>query len=453
MRHIQAIARSSVTIKGFEDADKKIANKYVYTGYSIVIFLFLSIFIWSAYAPISSAAIATGVVGKDGHRKTVQHLEGGIIEKILIRDGDPVKAHQALIELRGIQSRSDFDLIRKQLLIAVAKKSCLVAEVQDKSEVSLVFSSGVKLAALDESVQDSINGLINAFHVRVGLHRDQLAIIDQRIQQAKRKISALKRELNTLNSKGLIIAEEQKEYQKFEKKGLVTRAQVFSLKRDKASNETDITANRVSIESTRQEINDLKMEKSTLTASNKKRIASDLDNARSQLVDLNEKLSATQDKLGRTVIRAPIEGVIVDLKVHTIGGVIQPGEALLDIVPKSGKLIVDAHIDPKDRDTVKVGQAAEIRFTAFNQRITEPVPGKVVLISADRLIDSTAEGKQSAYYKAKIELLEDPSEVINGVSVYPGMQADVMIVTGKRTALEYFLKPILKSFNQAFRDD
>lgn len=453
MQHIQAIARSSVTIKGFEDADKEIANKYVYTGYLIVIFLFLSIFIWSAYAPISSAAIATGVVGKDGHRKTVQHLEGGIIEKILIRDGDPVKAHQALIELRGIQSRSDFDLVRKQLLIAVAKKSCLAAEAQDKSEVNLVFSSGVKLAALDESVQDSINGLIDAFHVRVSLHRDQLAIIDQRIQQAKRKISALKHELNTLNSKGLIITEEQKEYQKFEKKGLVTRAQVFSLKRDKASNETDITANRVSIESTRQEINDLKMEKSTLTASNKKRISSDLDNARSQLVDLNEKLSATQDKLGRTVIRAPIEGVIVDLKVHTIGGVIQPGEALLDIVPKSGKLIVDAHIDPKDRDTVKVGQAAEIRFTAFNQRITEPVPGKVVLISADRLIDSTAEGKQSAYYKAKIELLKDPSEVINGVSVYPGMQADVMIVTGKRTALEYFLKPILKSFNQAFRDD
>jgi HlyD family type I secretion membrane fusion protein len=211
--------------------------------------------------------------------------------------------------------------------------------------------------------------------------------------------------------------------------------------------------NRYATESKRQEINNLKLEKLKLKAVNTKRIVSDLGAVRNQLVDLDEKLAKTKDRLERTVIHAPIEGVIVDLRVNTIGGIIRPGEPLLDIVPQAGNLIIEAQIDPKDRDTVKIGQGAEVRFTAFNQRTTQPVKGKVVLISADSLLGAGPDGKQFSYYKAKVELLEDPSEVMNGTPVFQGMQAEVMIITGERTVLEYFLKPIIKSFNLAFRDD
>jgi len=410
--------QSSVSNTGFGRKDKKVANRYIYIGY-LILFLFLgSVVAWSAYAPISSAAIASGLVGKDGYRKTVQHLEGGIIHQIFIKEGDNVKSNQELISLEDIQSKSDYDLLRKQKIIALTKEACLIAESKHEDKVSLKLPSDVKLEALDNSVRDAIDGHIEAFYVRRELHKGQLNIIDQRILQAEEKIT-----------------------------------HVFNLKRDRASNETDKTSNQVETETTRQEINNLQMEKSELVANNTKRIVSSLDSVRDQLVNLDEKLAKTEDRLERTVIRAPIEGVVVDLRVNTIGGVIQSGEPLLDIVPEAGKLIIEAQVDPRDRDTVRVGQDAEVRFTAFNQRITEPVPGKVVLISADRLVDQTLDGKQLAYYKAKIELLEDPANVMNGAPVYPGMQADVMIITGDRTALQYFLKPIVKSFNRAFRDD
>lgn len=451
MSQMQTAVQSSISNTAFDKTDIRIAKRYIHVGYFIISLFFGSIVAWAAVAPISSAAIAPGLVSKDGYRKTVQHLEGGIIRNIFVKDGDKVEADQELIELDNIQSRADFDLMRKQKLIALSKEACLLAESRNQDKV--VLPQGINLESVDAPVRTAIQGQIDAFSVRRRLHINQLEIIDKRIQQANVKIRALTNERRALKDKGMIIERETQEYEDFKKRGLVTRAQVFALKRDQASNETDRTSNRVSIESTNQEINNLDMEKSELVASYTKRIVSDLDSVRDQLVDINEKLSKTEDRLERTVIRAPIEGVIVALRVNTIGGVVKPGEPLLDIVSEEGKLVIEVQVDPKDRDTVRVGQDAQVRFAAFNQRITTPVKGKVVLISADRLVDSAPDGTQSAYYKAKVELLEDPSKVMNGSPVYPGMQADVMIITGKRTAMRYFLKPVVKSFNRAFRDD
>jgi len=311
----------------------------------------------------------------------------------------------------------------------------------------------VEISNVQESLSEAIRSQIDAFYFRRNLFDEQLKIIDQRIDQAQDKIRALENERRSLQEKGSIIAEEQRVYQEFEKKGLVTRAQAFALKRDQASNETTMSANQVDIETTRQEINNLNMEKSEFIADYRRRIFADLENVRKELVELEEKMAKSEDTLDRTIIRAPISGVVVDLKVNTISGVIKAGEPLLDIVPEKGKLIIEAQVNPRDRDIVKVGQDAEIRFTAFNQRITEPVSGMVTLISADSLNDTGPDGKQMSFYKAKVELLEDPTTVLDGANLYPGMQADVMIITGQRTAMQYFLKPIIKSFNRAFRDD
>ena len=451
MIQAQTVMQSSVSNTNFDKTDIKIAKNYIRIGYLIIILFFSTVGAWSTFALISSAAIAPGLVSKEGYRKTVQHLEGGIIHKILVKDGDNVKADQKLVVLENIQTRADFDLLRKQMLIATVEKTYLVAESRNEDRV--ILPEEIQLETLDDSVREAIEGLLEAFKIRGDMHNNKQNIIEMRIQQAHRKIRALKGELNALKNKGMLIQEELKEYQDLKQKGLVTRAQVFALRRDQASNETDRSANQVATESTRQEINDLNMEKAELVANYTNRIVADLNKVRTQLISLDEKLAKTKDKLRRTVIRAPLEGVIVDMKVNTLGGVIKPGEPLLDIVPKEGKLVIDAQVDPKDRDMVRIGQDAEVRFTAFNQRTTEPVRGKVVLISADRLVDTAPDGKQSAYYKAKVELLDDPSEIMNGAPIYLGMHAEVMIITGERTAMDYFLKPIIKSFNRAFRDD
>jgi HlyD family type I secretion membrane fusion protein len=247
-----------------------------------------------------------------------------------------------------------------------------------------------------------------------------------------------------------LVRQELAQYLSLQEKGLVTRKVIFDLQRNVVDSEAAVSANRVALQSTSQEINDLEMEKSKLTALHLEGISVELDAVRAQLVNLDERLSKTVDTLERTVIRSPTDGVVVNLQVNTVGGVIASGQPLMDIVPNAGKLIVDARVNPIDRDAVRIGQSAEVRFSAFNRRVTEPVQGRVALISADRLTDSVT---NENYFQAKIELLENPEDVWNGGSVYPGMQAEVFIVTGSRTALSYLVEPIMKSFNRAFRED
>lgn len=438
----------SISDLSFSRTDTSIARRYIRTGYLVTLLFLGSIFAWAALVPISKAAIAPGVVGKEGYRKTVQHLEGGIIQKLLVKDGDAVTAGQTLIELADVQSRSDFDLLRKQKIIATAKEATLLAAQLGQAEV--ILPEWLALDAAEPSVRDAVKGQIEASLVTTRLQQEQLDIIEKRIERAGQKIRALNEEKAVLQRSKTLVQDELAEYLTLQEKGLVTRQVIFDLQKNVVETEAAYSSNRVALQSTVQEINELEMEQSQLTSSYLEQIGAELDIVREQLVNLDEKLSKTEDTLERTVIRAPTDGVVVNLQVNTVGGVISPGQPLLDIVPSEGSLIIDARIDPIDRDTVRVGQDAEIRFSAFNRRITEPVKGRVALISADSLTDSVT---NQNYFQAQIELLENPEDVWNGGNVYPGMQAEVFIVTGSRTALSYLVEPIMKSFSRAFRED
>lgn len=174
-----------------------------------------------------------------------------------------------------------------------------------------------------------------------------------------------------------------------------------------------------------------------------------LRDEQNNLFDLAERIRAAEDVLNRTEIRSPLNGTVVGLQVHTAGGVISPGASLMDIVPADDRLVIDAQIDPADIDVVRVGLKVEVRLTALPQRNNMPIAGRVISVSADRLID---EATGMPFYRAKVELTGDVKKVLGDVVLYPGMQAEVMIVTGERTALEYILRPLLDSFNRAFRE-
>lgn len=432
----------------FGPGDGSIARKLVVVGYLVTALFLGSVVAWAALVPISSAAIAPGVVGKEGYRKIVQHLEGGIIQNILIKDGDTVEAGQTLIELADVQSRADFDLLEKQKALATAKELALVAAQLGEDEVML--PEWLAMERLDPSVRDAINGQIEATLVANRLYFDQLDITDRQIRVARQKAAALNEETLALERSLALVEQEYAENAELQKQGLITRKVVFDLQRQMSDTEVQYRANKVAVQSTRQEISDLQMDRAQLVASQSRRLGEELDEVREELVRLGEKLSKTQDTLERTIIRAPTSGVVVSLQVNTVGGVISSGQPLLEIVPTSGKLIVEARVDPNDRDSVQVGQKAEVRFSAFNRRLTDPVQGRVALISADRLIDSvTNEG----FYQAQIELLEDPEQALQGGRVYPGMQAETLIITGSRTALSYLVQPVVGSFNRAFRED
>ena len=178
-------------------------------------------------------------------------------------------------------------------------------------------------------------------------------------------------------------------------------------------------------------------------------VVKELREAERELYDVAERRRAAEDVVARTRVSAPLDGVVVGLKVHTPGGVIAPGERLLDIVPSGDRLIIEAQVDPRNIDVVHPGLSTYVRLTPFDKRDTPPLAGRVASVSADRLTD---ERTGAAFYLARIELIDDPAKVLKGAVLYPGMPAEVMIVTGARTALDYFLKPIARSLSRAFRE-
>ncbi len=441
-------SKVAVSDLSLSSGDTALAGKFAIIGYIVSALFFGSVVMWATFIPISSAAIASGIVGKEGYRKTVQHLEGGIIHAIHVKDGDHVTAGQKVIELSNVSSRSDFELLQKEKSIAVAKQASIVAAQQGRSEVTL--PPWLVLENLERSVLDVIMGQREAFKVAERIHQEKLEIITLQLDSARKKIKALHNEKRVLKRSRALIRNELREYTQLQNQGLVPRSQVFDLKRQIVDNDLRQSESQVSLESMEQDINDLRMKQSELNEVKWKRLETELDKTREEIVRLDEHLSKTADTLERTIIRAATTGVVVNMQVNTRGGVIMPGQPLLDIVPSSGSLIVDARINHMDRDKVHMGQQAEIRFSAFNMRLTAPVPGEVTHISADRIIDAIS---NESYYRAKIALKGDPETVMNGGSIYPGMQAEVFIITGSRTALSYLTVPITKSFNRAFKDD
>jgi HlyD family type I secretion membrane fusion protein len=299
-------------------------------------------------------------------------------------------------------------------------------------------------------IEKAIIDQTESFVSRLKEQQQKQTIIDSRIERLQNQFSQLTSSLRSQEKLLTIIQGELLLNQKFLKKGLVTRRDLFKLQNDEATTEIEIKEKLSQIAAIKQKIGELHQQKSEFEASRNTKIANQLQADQEQIVILTHQQSKILDTLSRKVIKAPVSGTVVNMKAHTIGGVIAPGEKILEIVPTGQKLLVNAHVDPKDRDIIRPGQLAEVRFTAFSQRALRPIKGKVNVISADRLIDKTT---QLPYYLATIELTEDPVKVLNNTPVYPGMQATVMIITGERTAIEYLTKPLFRSFTRAFKEE
>jgi len=275
-------------------------------------------------------------------------------------------------------------------------------------------------------------------------------VLNQRIAEFKEEIKGLEGEITADDTQLELILEEIAAVEILLEKGLERKPRLLALKRRVAEIEGERSSSRARIARVNQSIGEARLRITELATTRINEVVEQLREVQATLFDVDERLNASRDVLARTEIRAMQAGAIVDLRVHTKGGVIAPGEDLLDIVPGDDLLIIEARIDPKDIDVVSWGLAARVRFTAFSQRNAVPMDGRVISVSADNLVD---ERTGETYYLARIKLDKDPSEVMPGLRLYPGMQAEVMIVTGSRTALEYIMSPIRNSIGRALRED
>ena len=403
---------------------------------------------WAALAPLESAAIATGVVSVASSRKTVQHLEGGIVSEILVREGDEVEASQLLIRLEDTQPRASLELLRGRQLAALALEARLAAERDGRKLVE--FPDALLTAAQDTKVAGMITAQERIFEARRNSLSGQVAILKQRMAQFSEEIKGLSSEIAAQDTQLELIAEESGAVAQLVAKGLAQKPRLLGLKRQSAEIEGARSRNRARIARVKQSIGEAHLRISELSTALINEVVQELRDVQTDLSDLTERIRAAEDVMRRTDILAPLAGTIVGLQVHTRGGVIAPGSPLMDIVPKDDRLIIEAQVDPNDIDVVHSGLPAQVRLTAFNQRHLAPIDGQVVSVSADRFTD---ERTGVGYFLARIELDAAELEALEDVALYPGMQAEVMIVTGARTAFDYLTKPLATSLRRAFREE
>ena len=414
-----------------------------------VIVLFFGVFGgWAAMAPLESAAIAPGVVSVETKRKTVQHLEGGIVGAILARDGDSVAAGQVLIRLDETQPRSALDLMRGRRVAAGALEARLVAERDGLEEIR--FPDWLEKRRNESDAAEVIRGQVNIINARRTALLGQISILVRGANQYLEEIKGLERQIKAENTQIALIKEELKGLKALFEKGFAKKPRLLDLQREAAEIEGSRSQNRALIARAKQSIGESHLRVTELRANQLNEVVQQLRDVQDVLFDLAERLNAAEDVLRRTEIRAPLDGTIVGLQVHTTGGVISPGQSLMDIVPSGERLVIEARVDPMDIDVVSIGLRALVRFTAFNQRDAVPVEGKVTSVSADLLTDAA---QKRSYYQVRIELPTDVLKTLGVAQLHPGMQAEVMIVTGKLPALDYFLRPITRSLNRAFRED
>lgn len=418
------------------------------SGNFLVVFFVLGLAIWSSLAPLESAAVASGVVESESSRKTIQHLEGGIIKQILVADGDIVHTGQTLIALDDTRARAEVQSLQAQLWDAMAREARLLTEQQGQEQVA--FPAALKAAGNENtSAATVLTAQQNIFETRRQAFQSQAAVIRERRLQVAREIEGLKAQEDAVTQRADIVREELDMVTTLVNKGLERRPRLLSLEREVADIDGRKGEIAAQISRAKQVINESQATLLKLESDRQNEIAQSLREAQNQVFQLRERLLTAQDQLSRTQVKAPEDGVVTDLRVHTPGGVIGAGAPLMDLVPRQDRLIVTARIRPEDIDVVHPGLNADVHLVPYNQRRVPRLKGTVMHVSADRLIDKRTD---QPYYAAKIRV-EDARIVEEGIQIIPGMPAQVFITTGRGTVALYVLRPLLDSFNGAFRED
>ncbi|NBC50027.1 MAG: HlyD family type I secretion periplasmic adaptor subunit [Gammaproteobacteria bacterium] len=404
---------------------------------------------WAAIAPIDSAAVAPGVVTVEGSRKTIQHLDGGVVDQILVREGDHVEAGQLLLRLDDREASAQLEVVRGQLIALRAEEARLVAERDDLPSPEFP-SDLLNRDDSDPRVQAAIIGQERVFETRRDSLDGEISVLNQRIAEQRERIQGLEGTLETHARRIALYQEEIDAYGSLFDRQLGDMARLREVERQQAELLGEQAEQRSAIAAARVKIDETKLEIAQVRRRFVTEVVTRLREVETELADLRERARALTARVERTEIHAPVSGAVVDLQMHTIGGVLQPGDKVLDIIPDSEPLLIEAQVRPDDIDKVYPGLEADVRFTAFNTSTTPTVEGQVLTISADRLTDPNSE---QPYYLARIEVTPEGMEKLREFTLLPGMAATVMIKTGERTFFEYLIRPITDRLAIAFRED
>ncbi len=402
--------------------------------------------IWMGFAPLKSAAVAVGQVAVQNNKKLIQHLEGGVVEHIYVKDGDKVKAGTPLVAIKNAKLNSDIDLVKSSYLQASVLVSRLEAQRDGKDEV--VFEDEVKNMA---GFELAAAGQISLFNEQNKLLKDEIDILSQRIAQLENQIKGFEAIVKSKSSRVASLNEETKEWERLFKEQLTDKIRLRDIQRERVQVDGEIAQGKSEIARLNVQITETKQQILVRERSFKEEILRQLEQAKIHLIDQKGRLSALNDQEERALIKSPVSGTVVGVITHTIGGVVKPSETIMSVVPDDVDYIIEAKLQITDIDQVHTGLLADVRFSAFHAQFAHVVEGKVDYVSADTLKDERA----NPYYEIKVSLTKDGVKSVeeNGFFLTPGMPAEVIVVTGERTMLSYLIKPLSNMFQRAFNED
>ncbi|EWY39223.1 hemolysin secretion protein D [Skermanella stibiiresistens SB22] len=420
----------------------------ILAGWIVIITSFGGLAAWSALAPLSTAAIASGTVVVDSYRKSVQHLQGGIIQDIMVREGQHVEAGDVLVRLDPTQTRSLAQMLRAQVDLALAEEARMLAERDDGKEIKFPATL-LERAKTEPELADTMAGQRRIFEARQASLNGQTSILRNRIAQSVEQISGMEIQVKAKIRQSALLDKELKGLRDLADRGNAPANKVLQYEREVESLMAERGEILSNIASVRQSIGESELQITQARKTFLEQVETDLRTTQARLFESTERLHATRAELGRMDIRAPDSGIVVDMAIHTVDGVITPGGRIMDIVPQNDRLVVDAQVRPADIDGLQVGMEAEIRFPAFNQRTTPMIHGQLKTVSADRLIDPKT---NQPYFNVRVLVDDKSKESIAGLNIIPGMPAEVVIKKGERTLLSYLLQPMRDTAVRAMRE-
>jgi HlyD family secretion protein/epimerase transport system membrane fusion protein len=379
----------------------------------------------------------------------VQHLRGGVVEEIMVDEGQAVENGQPLIRLNNTEAKANFDAARAKLDAALARRARLIAERDRASGVSFPPELSER-AAGSQDVREILAGERDLFAQRRDTLEGRVAIEEEKIGQLRQEIAGLRAQRSSKQEQVSILETELVDLRALHEQGYYPRTRVLSRERELAGLRGSIGADAAAIARAEKSISEARLQIEQARQEYTERAVSRLRETEEQISDLRQQLVVADQRLRRTTITAPATGTVQELKVHTDGGVIQAGQTVMQVVPVGDRLIVEAQVNPQDIDSVVEGQEAEVRMTALQQRTTPVLIGKVTGLSPDRIVPESNQAEP--YYRARVEIPPDEVAKLGEGELRAGMPAQIMINTGERTVLDYLLQPITDAMARSFTE-
>lgn len=404
---------------------------------------FVALFIlWASFATLDEVTRGNGKVIPSSEIQKLQSLEGGIVDAFLVKEGDEVKAGQVLMRLRDVQASSDFEANNKRYLGLLAKVERLKAEAEGRDVPA--FSDEVMKGA-PASVQEELE----AFKANATSRQSQKLVLDQQLAQRSQEVTGLETRGHDLREVLRLSVEERDMIAPLVERGSAPKVEMLQLERGIKEKQTELNGVLASLKQAQSAVDEAKARIAELQNTAKAQAQTELSATMIEMNTVKETLSGLKDRKVRTEIRSPVDGTIKDILINTVGGVVQPGQDIIEIVPRDDQLIIEAQVRPKDIAFLHPGQKAMVKITAYDFSIYGGLKAELIDISADTLSNERGETFYRIRVRTNETALKRKGEVL---SIIPGMVASVDILTGKKTVMEYILKPLIKTVDNAMHE-